>query len=71
MYFFSLKVHLSEDHMMPSEEATVLTDYIVRNNSFGPTKKGKKNRIFIKNVQTLKKPDLIESTEVKELVVSY
>lgn len=55
-----LKIHLTEDHFMNFEEANTLADYIVKNNCFGPTRKSKRNRIFIKNVQSLKKPHLME-----------
>lgn len=57
-----LERHLLEDHMMSRDETNTLTEYILKCNPFGPSRKGKgKNRIFIKNVTQLKKPDLIES----------
>lgn len=62
----SMKLHLIEDHLMGELEAIELTEFTFKANPFVPSKKFRKRGISIKNVQTLKKPDLIESTELIE-----
>lgn len=56
----ALKSHLLQDHAMTVDETNVLVEYILKYNSFGPSRKGRgKGRISIKNATQLKKPDLL------------
>ena len=60
----SLEIHLSEDHMMPSDDAEALARSITSNELENSrplsNEANRQSRIYIKNVQLLKKPDVIE-----------
>lgn len=56
----ALESHFAQDHAMTVEETSILVDYVLKYNSFGPSRKGRgKGRITIKNATQLKKPDLL------------